>query len=103
MQAFNGADGSTFQNDATSDWFHAEDANFHGNKLRQYLLLEAVEMRVHHIDRHLHGVKTKTVRAGRFEHLEMNVRVFVTGEPDKPRLAHLIGVFQRLNGAAFRK
>ena len=48
----------------------------------QHLLLEAVEVGIHHVQRHLHGVEAETVAAGDLEHLQMDLGALVPGEAD---------------------
>jgi hypothetical protein len=50
-------------------------------------LLEASVMRIHYVERYLYSIEGKAVLFGHFEHMQMDVRVFVSGEADIPYLA----------------
>ena len=49
-------------------------------------------VRVHDVERHLHGVEVEAVLLGHFEHVEMDVRIFVAGEADVADLAGLLAL-----------
>ncbi len=68
--------------------FHAERGDTAAVQFGEYLLLEAVEVRVKRVQRHLHRVKWK---AGG-QHLQVNGWVLMSGESDKPYLAFLLGL-----------
>lgn len=69
MQAFDGADGVAFEDDAAAHWFHAEHADLFLFQDRQDAALETVEMGVHHVQWHLDGVEPELVGGGGLEHL----------------------------------
>ena len=70
---------------------------------RHDALLEAVEMRVHDVERHLHGVEAEAVPVGRLEHVAMDRRALVAGEADVADLALLARPQHGLQRAAWRE
>jgi hypothetical protein len=46
------------------------------------VLLEAVEVRVENVERHLHGVEGKPVPSGEFDHVQVIVGMFMAREAD---------------------
>ena len=68
VQAINGRDGFALEHEAGSHGLHAEngDALLDGNG--NDFFLEAVEVRVHDVERHLHGIEMKLVRRGDLQH-----------------------------------
>src|SRR6202030_2669084 len=61
--------------------------------------LEATKSRVQAIERHLHSVEGEAVG----KHLQMNRRIFMSCEPEKPHLALLLGCEQSLRCALWSK
>ena len=82
---------------------HAQDADLSLHQLRQDQLLEAAEVGVHHVERHLHGVEVEAVLLRDLEHVQVDVRVLVAGEADVADLAGLLGLDERFVGAASAK
>ena len=68
---------------------------------RQHDLAEAAVVRVHHVQRHLHRVEREAVRRGDGEHVQMDVRILVTGEADVAQLARLARLHERRVRAVF--
>ena len=64
------------------------------------LLLEAAEVRVHDVERHLHGVEAEAVLGRHLEHAQVDQRIFVAGEADEADLARLLRRQHGLHGAA---
>ena len=64
-------------------------------QLRQHAFLEAAEVRIHHVERHLHRVKLKTVFTRDFEHVKMNARIFMTSETDETNLTGVARLYER--------
>src|SRR5438034_4490260 len=56
-------------------------------------------MRVHYIQRHLHGVEQEAVRSRHVEHVQMDVGILVSREADIPDLARSLRVDERTIGA----
>src|SRR5579884_2418060 len=81
MQALRGAYNSAARNDAIGQGLHAQDANVMLHQYRQHLFRKAAIVRVHHIQRHLYGIKGKVVSKRRVEHFQMNIGVFMTRKP----------------------
>ena len=55
-------------------------------------------MRVHDVDRHLHGVEVEAVPCGDLEHAEVDWRVLVSGEADVADLACLASFHRGVDG-----
>ena len=60
-------------------------------------------MRVHDVERHLHGVKLELVLRGHLQHPQMHHRIFVPGEAEVAKLAGLLRLDHRLLRAVFLK
>src|ERR1022692_1342246 len=60
-------------------------------------------MRIQHVQRHLHRVEAEAVLGSYFQHIQMNVRIFVTGESDVANLARFLGLQNGFHGSALRK
>src|ERR1700693_3706788 len=78
-----------------SQAFHAQRSDAAPVDLCQYLGLEAAESRVQAIERHLHGVERDALG----KTLKMNIRLFMSGETEKPLFALLLAFEQSLPGA----
>src|SRR5581483_7562940 len=64
---------------------------------------KAVVMRVHHIQRHLHSIKRKTMRESGLEHLVVKLGTLMTSESDVPDLASLFRIEHGFHTSAARK
>ena len=60
-------------------------------------------MGIHYVQRHLHRVESVVVLASDLDHVQMNLRTLVPGEPDKPHLAFFARLFQILQGTSGRE
>src|SRR5438552_1823912 len=67
---------------AISEGLHPKDSDPFLHQDRQDLLLEALEVRVHHVQRHLDRVEPEPVLRGRLEHPLMDRGILVSREPD---------------------
>jgi hypothetical protein len=67
---------------------------------RQHLALEAPEVCVHHVERHLDRVEAEAVRLRGVEHPVVHRRILVAGEADEADLARLARGGERLDRAA---
>ena len=65
---------------------------FCSHRLGNDELREAAEVRVHDVDRHLHRIEMEAMVLRHFQHVEVDVRIFVSGESDE---ADLAGLFAR--------
>ena len=99
VQALDRRHGVRSQDDAVRHALHAEHADVLLHELGQDELLEAAEVRIHHVERHLHRVEREALLARHFEHVEMDVRILVPGEADVAELARLPRLEQRSVGA----
>lgn len=82
-----------------SQRFHPECRNAKSVQCRKDFLLKATERAVEAVQRKLTGVEGKAMA----EHLEMQCRIFVAGEPDEPDFSLLLGVQKRFGRPAGRK
>src|ERR1017187_65274 len=55
-------------------------------------MLETPKMRIHYVQRHLHGVEAEFVSGSNFQHPEMNERIFMAGKTDVADLSGLPGI-----------
>jgi len=60
-------------------------------------------MGVHDVERHLHRVELESVIGCDLQHVEVDVRIFVAGEPDVADLACLLASSMLLQLPALRK
>src|SRR5436309_10573555 len=84
---------------------HPEDSDPLLHEDRQDLLLEAFEVSVHHVQRHLDRVELEPMRRGRLEHPQMDRGTLVSCEadvPDPPRILRLEGRLNRTPLAKIR-
>jgi hypothetical protein len=96
-QGFFGGDHAFLQGvGCAAEGLHAEDSHVAARGFGHDLLLEAVEVGVEGAERHLNRVK---LEAG-LDHLEVDGRVFVTGEAEVANLAFPAGLFERPGCAA---
>src|SRR5258708_3999503 len=58
-------------------------------------------MRVHHVERHLHGVKSELMSGRRLQHLKMDVRTLMSSETDVPYFALLLSLQRGFHPATF--
>ncbi len=100
MQAVHRLDRAAFENDSTAKAFHPQDADLPLQGLWDYQLRKASKVRIHDVDRHLHGVEVESVPVGDLEHVEVNARVLVPCEPDESHLARLLRLHHRFHRAA---
>ena len=100
VQALHRGDGLALEDDARAHRLHAEHADALLHEHGEHHLLEAAVVRVHHVERHLHGVEGELVLVGGLEHREVDVGILVTGEADEAQLACLLGLHERLDAAA---
>jgi hypothetical protein len=61
MQALDGRRGIAFQDDAATHGLHAQRADVQIRNSGQDKIRETSKMRIHHVDRHLHGVKPEVM------------------------------------------
>ena len=79
---------------------HPQDGDPVLHQLGNHPTLEAAEVPVERVDRHLDGVEADPVRARHLEHVQVDVGALVAGEPDEADLAGLARGVHRLPGAA---
>jgi hypothetical protein len=66
-------------------------------------MLKAPEVCVHQIQRHLHGVELEMMAGGRFQHVEVNVGVFMSRKTNESQLAGLFGFEESFDCTVGRK
>ncbi|MFZ1119017.1 MAG: hypothetical protein WAN81_02180, partial [Candidatus Binataceae bacterium] len=79
---------------------HAQDADVALSQGRKNQVFEAIEMGIHYIERHLHGVKCEAVATCGPQHVKMNLRTLVAGEADVSQLAGFFRVERRFDSAS---
>ena len=52
-------------------------------------------MRIHHIQRHLNSIELEAMLRGRFQHIKVNPRIFMSGESDEPNFPCLLSFQDR--------
>ena len=89
--------------EVVAEGLHAQNAYLLLHQQRQNLMLKTAEVRVHHIERHLHGIEPERVLGGDFQHPQMHERVFVAREANEADFARLLCGLCRFECAAQRK
>src|SRR5256712_2077902 len=87
VEAFDGRHRAAHQDERIAHGLHPQHADTLLHQHRHDLLLEAVVMGIHHVQRHLHRIEREPVRPGGVEHPEMDGGTLVAGESDIPDLA----------------
>src|SRR3989449_2261624 len=95
VEAFDGHHGAAHQDERIAHGLHPQHSDVLLDEPGHDLLLEAVVMRVHHIQRHLHRVEPEPVRPRGVEHPQMDGGALVTGEAD---VADLTRALRRHHG-----
>src|ERR1035438_3468979 len=103
MQAFGRAHQPATRDLPLRQGLHPQDRDALLDQLRQHVLLETSEMRVQNVQRHLAAIEMELVLRGHVQHAQVHDRVLVSGKPDEPDLARLLGLLQRLQSSARRK
>ena len=86
MQALDRSRGLRLQQNAVSHALHSKHADLLLYQFRQNQLFKAAVMGVHDVQRHLSGIKLEAVFRGYFEHVQVYMRIFVSGEAYMPKL-----------------
>lgn len=89
MQAFDGTDGFAFYDEVVAHRLHAKNSHLLLDGNRYDLFAEPLEMRVHEIERHLHGIEDEPVLGCGVQHVQVDVGALVAGEAEEVRLAGL--------------
>src|SRR6267378_3697870 len=79
--------------------FHSQDSDPAARCLWQYMRLKTAEGGVETIQGHLHCVEGKIVR----QHLQVNLRILVSGESNETNLALLLGIQQSFCSSSRRE
>src|SRR5256712_4248503 len=82
VEAFDGRHCAAHQDERIAHRLHPQHANVLRDQHGHHLLLEAVVMGIHHVQRHLHRIEREPVRPGGVEHPEMDGGTLVAGESD---------------------
>ncbi len=77
LEALDGRYGPRFQDEAICEALHTEHADVLFHQFWKHQSFEAAIVRVHHVERHLHGVEDKTPLSGDLEHVQVDSRVLV--------------------------
>src|ERR1035437_656176 len=100
MQTFNRRHSFALKNKGISHGFHSQHPDLVRNQARENLMLKTSKMRVHYIQRHLHGVEAEFVSSSDLQHPEMNERIFMARKTDVTDLPCLPGVHHGFDRAA---
>ncbi len=92
MQALDGRHDAGPENDAITQALHPQDTNALFDQFGDNQIREAAVVRVHDVDGHLHGRELETMFAGDFEHMQMDLGIFMSCEADVPEFAGLLGL-----------
>jgi hypothetical protein len=103
VQAFRRGRRLALKNQPVSHRLHAQHADIVLHQDGQHFFLKAIEVRVHEVERHLHGIEMEVILFRLLKHVKVNVRVLVAGEADVPDLARPFCVEKGLHGASRRK
>src|ERR1035437_1096687 len=90
----------TVENKVIAETLHAQHSDAFAVEHRQHFVGKAAKMRVHHVQRHLHGVKVEIVLARVFQHAQMEIRILVAGEADVAYFARLFRIEHGFHGTA---
>ena len=99
VEAIDGRDNFAFEDDVVSHRFHAEYAYAILDQFRQHQFREAAKMSVHDVERHLDGIEVEAMFGRDFQHVEMDMRILVSGESDVAGFASFAGVEHSFLGA----
>src|SRR5580765_437121 len=91
------------QNQLVTHRLHAKYADLVFHEHRQHSFLETIEVGVHHVQRHLHGVEREAVSEGGLQHLQMDVGALVAGESNVAQLALFLRFDNGFHTTAFRE
>src|SRR5207248_8894113 len=80
---------------------HTEWRDAFAIKHGQHFALEAAEVRIHHVERHLHGVEMEVVLSGEVKHAQVNRRILVACETDETDVARFLSFHHRFDCTAF--
>src|SRR5256886_5705988 len=101
LQRLNGLDGAAVEDVRVAEGLHAEWRNTFAIKHRQHFALEAAEVRIHHVERHLHGVEVEFVLSGEVEHTQVDRWILVACETDIADLAGFLSFHHRFECPTF--
>src|SRR5213076_453758 len=101
VQRLNGLNRVAVEDERVPEGLHAEWRDAFAIKHGQHFALEAAEVRIHHVERHLHAVEVEFVLSGEVEHTQVNERVLVACETDIADLAGFLSFHHRFDCTAF--
>ena len=91
------------ENDVVAHGLHAEHADSILEQDGQNFLFKTIEVRVHHVERHLYSVEREAVLGSSGQHFQMDVRALVACEADEADLARLLRLQDSLHPSAYGK
>lgn len=100
VQRLNGLDGVAVEDVRVAEGLHAEWRDTFAIKHGQHFALEAAEVRIHHVERHLLRVEAEAVLRRHLMHPQVDERVLVAGKADETDLPRLLRGQHRLLGSA---
>src|SRR5256712_2124291 len=99
VEALDGRHGAAHQDERIAQGLHPQHADVLLDEPGHDVPREAVVMRIHHVQRHLHRVEPEPVRPGGVEHPEMDGGALVAGETDVADLARALRRHHRFQRA----
>jgi hypothetical protein len=99
VKALDRRHGVRLENDSVPHAFHAEHTDVLLHELGENQFFKAAVVGVHDVERHLHCVELEPALLCHFEHVEVDVRVLVSGEADVTELARFARLDERPVGA----
>src|SRR5258708_889135 len=103
MQALDGGHGFALKNEVIAHGLHGKHSDVLLLQNRKHFGLEAVEMVIHHVKRHLHGIKCELMSRRGSQHLQMDIGTLVTSKPDVPDFSGFSGFQRSLQSASGSK
>src|ERR1700690_1735661 len=89
-----------FEDEVISEGLHGKNGCAALLRNRRNSIQKRTEMRIHHVDRHLHSVEMKGVLVGSLKHAQMYAGILMTRESDVADLARLFRLLNSLDGSA---
>src|SRR4029077_18291504 len=100
MQALDGGHGFALKNEGIAHGLHGKHPDVLFLQNRKHSGLKAVVMVVHHVKRHLYGIKCELMSGCGSQHLQMNIRALVTSKSDVPDFPGFSGFQHSLQSAS---
>src|ERR1700683_4818784 len=100
VQGLHGSHCLAFEDEVISKGLHGKYGSAMLLRHRRNPIQKRSEMRVHHVDRHLHGVEMKSVLVGSLKHSQVHAWILVTREANVADFARLLCFLNSFYGPA---